>query len=357
MNTNQLYNNLLQQIMQLQPKERITRIRTMAWLMVGIFQSRAVHLSKIAVRIPGRALLLSVTRRLERFLDNPAVRVREWYKPVARHWLETAWQLVGEIRLILDASHVGFNHQLLMVSLAFRRRAIPIAWTWVRCERGHSSAQVQMALLSYLHQLVPEGARVLLVGDCEFESGELQAQVGNVWGWKYALRQKPNNQYRLQGSEIWQSLASLVPKAGQRVWLEGCYLTRKHNFPTNILAYWASNEKTPWLIATNLSSGFSTLKAYSRREWIDEMFGDLKSNGFDLESSHLGDFLHLSRLTLAVALLYSWLIIEGSNIIDTPERHLVDRSDRRDLSIFQIGLRFVERCITNSLDFSVTLLL
>jgi hypothetical protein len=33
---------------------------------------------------------------------------------------------VGEVRLIFDATHVGFGHQLLMVALAFRRR---IAWT------------------------------------------------------------------------------------------------------------------------------------------------------------------------------------------------------------------------------------
>jgi len=29
-------------------------------------------------------------------------------------------------------------------------------------------------------------------------------------------------------------------------------------------------------------------------------------------------------------------------------RHLVDRVDRRDLSIFQIGLRFMERKLTNA---------
>ena len=197
----------------------------------------------------------------------------------------------------------------------------------------------------------------MLVGDCEFESGEVQEQVENVWDWQYALRQKPNNLFRLAGQETWQRLGDLVTKSGQKVWLEGCFLTRKHNRPTNLLAYWAPGEKTPWLLATNLLSGFSTLKAYSRREWIDEMFGDLKKNGFNLESSHLHDFLRLSRLTLAVALLHTWLMITGAKLIDTPECHLVDRSDRRDLSIFQIGLRSIERWLTNSIDVWVTLFL
>jgi hypothetical protein len=357
MKINQLYDKWLKQILQLRPNERITRVRNLAWLMVGIFASKSVHLSKVAMKIPGSATLVSATRRLSRFLNNPAIRVREWYEPVARHWLEVMAATTGEIRLILDATHVGFGHQWLMIALAFHRRAIPIAWTWVRSTRGHSSAQVQLALLAYVRTLLPDGARVLLTGDCEFESGEVQEQVETVWHWQYALRQKPNNLFRLPGEETWQPLSHLVTQPGQKVWLEGCCLTRKHNRPTNLLAYWEPGEKAPWLIANNLPSGFATLKTYSRREWIDEMFGDLKKNGFNLESSHLHDFLRLSRLTLAVALLYTWLMSTGSTLIDSPERRLVDRSDRRDLSIFQIGLRYIERCLTNSMDVVVTLFL
>ena len=60
----------------------------------------------------------------------------------------------------------------------------------------------------------------------------------------------------------------------------------------------------------------------------------------------LRHFLRLSRLTLAVALLYNWLISVGGRTIRDGLRHLVDRIDRRDLSIFQIGLRFIERRFT-----------
>jgi hypothetical protein len=88
MRINQLYHNLMAQILQLRPGERITRVRNLVWVMIGIFESKSVHLSKIAMKIPGIANLVSVTRRISRFLDNPAIRVREWYEPVARHWLK-----------------------------------------------------------------------------------------------------------------------------------------------------------------------------------------------------------------------------------------------------------------------------
>ena len=82
--------------------QRITQIRNVVWLIIGIYQSRSVCLSRIAGKIPGPAKLLSTTRRLSRLLDNPAIRVREWYEPIAREWLETQFQRVGEIRLIVD---------------------------------------------------------------------------------------------------------------------------------------------------------------------------------------------------------------------------------------------------------------
>ena len=85
---NSLYHTWFCRIRELRSKQRITQIRNFVWLMVGIYQSRSVYLSRIAMKIPGRAKLLSTTRRLSRFLDNPAIRVREWYEPIAREWLE-----------------------------------------------------------------------------------------------------------------------------------------------------------------------------------------------------------------------------------------------------------------------------
>ena len=80
-------------------------------------------------------------QRLSRFLANKAIDVRSWYKPIAKAWLQSQFERVGEVRLIVDGTKVGFGHQLLMVSLAYRRRAVPIAWTWVKYVRGHSSGQ------------------------------------------------------------------------------------------------------------------------------------------------------------------------------------------------------------------------
>lgn len=354
MPTNPLYHTWIKRIRELRPKQRITQVRNFVWLMIGIYQSRAVHMSKVAGKIPGKAKLLSLTRRLGRLLDNGSIQVREWYEPVAREWLRRQAQGRQEVYLIMDGTKIGFGHQLLMVALAYRHRAIPIGWDWVPYVKGHSTVKQQQELLTYVKTLLPIHCVVLLTGDCEFGAVDLLRQL-DAWGWNYALRQKGNTHICFADPSPWLDFASVIQKAGQSLWLGKGYLTEHAIYPTNLVAHWQQGEDEPWCLATNLPNLSMTLKAYSRRMWIEEMFGDLKRHGFDLESTMLHTPERLSRLTLAVALLYDWLVSTGATTIRNGLRHFVDRKDRRDLSIFQIGLRWIDRCILNALHFSAPL--
>ncbi len=247
-----------------------------------------------------------------------------------------------------------FGHQLLMVSLAYRKRAIPIAWTWIKYVRGHSTGSKQIALLAYVKTLIPRGAAVFLVGDTEFGAVKVLKQL-DKWHWYYVLRQKSDTLVWSQTENQWVPFGSYVQKAGQSVWLGKRELSQTHIYPANLLVHWKSGEKEPWCLATNLPDLQTALRFYKRRMWIEEMFGDMKKHGFDLECSMLHSFLRLSRLTLAVAFLYVWLVSSGGRTIHQGLRHLVDRKDRRDLSIFQIGLRFTERCLVNAFSIRVSL--
>lgn len=354
MPTEKLYRIWKEQIRALRPSQRITQIQNFAWLMVGIYQSRSVHLSKIAGKVSGNAKLLSTVRRFERFIDNKAIEVQAWYEPVAKQWIETQWKHLKEIRLIVDGTKIGFGHQLLMVSLAYRRRSIPIAWAWIKQVRGHSGAKKQIELLKYVRTLLPKKSVVFLVGDSEFGSIALMKQL-NQWNWFYALRQKSNTGFRVDQHGKWQSLESFVRKSGPSFWLPKGFLTKQSAFPTSVLVYGKAGEKEPWCLATNIPNRKLVLQCYKRRMWIEEMFGDLKKHGFDLESTMLHTAEHLSRLTLVVAYLFDWLISAGAKIIHIGLRHFVDRKDRRDLSLFQIGWRFVDRQLLRLLSFPISL--
>lgn len=343
------YHTMFKKIKHIIPTGHAYRSQNLAWFITGVFHGHTVHTSKVANKIPGKAKRASRSRRLSRFLDNEQVRVRQWYRPIATQLLQEAAQS-GVVRLIIDATKVAQGHQLLMVGLAYRRRALPIAWTWVRSARGHSSGMKQAALLKYVHKLVPHPATVVVVGDSEFTPLH---DLLEDWSWFYVLRHKGSHLYRQHPDAPWQKVNTLATKSGQRQWLSHIELTQQHQHKCHFLAYWRSGEKEPWLLATNLPDSRKTLHSYKVRMWIEEMFGDFKSNGADLEKSRLRHFLRLSRLTLVVALWYVWLVAFGSSTIKSGLRHLVDRVDRRDLSIFRIGHDMFERCLINDLPITI----
>lgn len=216
MSINQVYHSCLQQLRQLYPSQRISRLRSFATLMNGIFQAKSVQVPKIANEIPARAKERSITRRLERGLDNRALRVRELYRPLAQAWLLSQARATGQIRLILDTTKVSFSHQLLMVGVACGRRAIPIAWTWLRCAQGHSSAKLQLARLAYVRSLLPDSVPVLLVGESAVEAAALQEPLEG-WGWCYVVRPNPNTLLKQAEQHDWQAFGSLLSAMGHRV--------------------------------------------------------------------------------------------------------------------------------------------
>jgi hypothetical protein len=339
----QMYGSLYRLLMQHIPDECDSRLTNLVWLMVGIYGSRSVQLNLLVRKLPIRVKKLSLVTRMGRWLANPKVRVRDWYAPFAQTLLAQAGS-GGQVHLIIDKSRVSGHYQLMMVAVAYRRRALPIAWTWVRGTRGASRVRHQVALLKRVQGLLPTGVRVSLVGDTEFGNPLLIEYVEH-WGWDYVLREASDTLIWAKNAPDWQRLDSLSLDAYTYLWQGNVVLTRVSAYPTHIVACHASGEKRPWLLATNLLLPQPALKMYRRRMWIEEMFGDMKAHGFDLENSHLRHFQRLSRLTLAVALLYIWLVALGEHLILTHQTAYVDRADRQDLSVFRLGWDLLERLI------------
>lgn len=346
-----LYSSVYLALVQLLPKEVDSRLTNMAFLMIGIFGARSVQTGRLAAHIPVQVKKASLVRRMERFLDNGAVRVRVWYEPIAR-WLVSAASGAGEIALVWDSTKVSAHHRLVLVGIAYRQRVIPLAWTWVRSSRGHCSTALQLALLSYVRSLLPSSAHVSLVGDCEFGHMPLLSALQD-WGWDYVLRQSGHQLVDVASEPDWVRLDALTAR-GQWHFLSDVYLTVTHQVPTHLLLAWERRYPSPWLLATNLTNPRLILRLYHRRMWIEETYGDLKDNGFDLERSALKHFLRLSRLTLAVMLLYVWFLAFGADQVQYGFRPQVDRADRRDLSLFRIAWDSLQRALLFQLPFSVS---
>jgi hypothetical protein len=335
------YGKWQRRLKQLLPDDCTSRLTNFVLLMVGILESKSVYLSVVARTLPIRAKKLSLAKRLERFVDNQAVEVEQWYHPWAS-WLIASASSGGQLHLVIDSTKVSAHCRLVMVAVAYQRRTLPIIWDWVEHPRGHCTTQLQLDLLQRLYPLLVQGVPVSLVGDSEF-GNPLLIELLQAWGWDYVLRQKGRMRFRAAHSDQWQRIDAIPLQRGQLLWLGHVALTETHACSTHLALYWKAGEKDPWYLATNQLSGGPTVGLYRRRMWIEEMFGDMKGHGFDLELSRLRSPQRLSRLTLAVCILYVWLVTTGEYVLRQGLQAEIDRTDRQDLSIFRLGWDWLER--------------
>lgn len=99
---------------------------------------------------------------------------------------------LDELIIATDASLVGRGCICLMVSLIYKKRALPLAFTVFTGKKGHLPEQAHMELVKKLHQILPyQPKRVVFLGDGEFDGIELQ-QTLSGFGWKYVCRTSHN---------------------------------------------------------------------------------------------------------------------------------------------------------------------
>lgn len=342
MNNLQTYHKMLRQLRQWLPRERVTRLRNMALLIVGLSASGAIHLSQIAATWPLSGKAPSLTNRLRRFLNNGQVTVHSWYRPVAE-------QLIArfrgqELTLVVDCTKVGFHYRLLVIGIAYKRRTLPLAWSVHRGRKGHVSVREQLKLFKKVARLMPRDLRIWVLGDAGFESVHLLRWLRRQ-GWSFVIRQNGRTQVRSAG-QGWVKLSQLAVQEGQTVEIGWVRLTVKHDVGWfYLVVHWGSGEDAPWYLVSDQPGGRTLIRRYRKRMWIEEMYGDMKGHGFDLEATHLDDVDRISRLMLGVAITYVWLITLGSWVVKRGYRHLLDHKSRRDKSYFRLGWDWLRRCI------------
>lgn len=341
-NNLQYYYRIQEQLCQWLPQERVTRIRNMALLIMGLHLGRAVQMALIVRKWPVVGKDPSLVNRLRRFLDNHRVEVRHWYRPLALHLVE---QFAGKrIRLVIDCTKVGFNYRLMTISLAYKRRTLPLVWSVHRGRKGHTTVNEQLALFKYVYQLLPKGAEIWVVGDTGFQSVHLLSWLSRQ-GWHFVIRQQGRNKVCWPG-QPWLKINQLSLRPGQTRYIGWVRLTQKHDVGWFwLILHWEKGEDEPWYLVSDCAGQRNLIRFYKVRMWVEEMYGDLKGHGFDLETTHLNDAQRISRLVLAVCITFVWFITLGSWVVKRGLRHLVDHKSRRDKSYFRIGWDWVERCL------------
>lgn len=92
------------------------------------------------------------------------------------------------------------------------------------------------------------------------------------------------------------------------------------------------------------------LGEYGRRMSIEQSFRDDQSGGFDLAHTRLQHADRIERLLLAIAIATLWCHELGEHVLaeGEPARRQIDLGPTRELSLFQLGLRWLKRYLVTA---------
>jgi hypothetical protein len=337
------YSSIKKALMQIYPQAKgkaAKAMNTLAAMISGIVGSKSTSYGAIASKMPDQAKLESRVKRFSRWVNKSGEEVTLEVMPFARELLEG---LAGQtLVLVMDGSEVGRKCLALMVSVVYRGRALPIAWLVVKGSKGHRPASEHLQLAEKVRELVPAGADVAFLGDGEFDSSELQATLSG-FGWNYVCRTAKNAILYAEGEEF--SFESLSLHPGEQLSLPEVRFTRQQYGPIHAIAWWRKGYQEPIYLVTNLELLEEACHWYAKRFRIETFFSDQKSRGFNLHKSHLSEPSRICRLMIASCLAYVWMVYLGSVAQKTGLDKTIHRSDRCDLSLFQLGLRLLEHLL------------
>ena len=322
----------------------------MTALISGIVGSKRTNLPDIAGQIPDGTKRESRVKRFSRWIANERIHPELYFLPYADALLQSLAH--RPLVLAMDGSEVGRGCLTLMVSVIYQKRALPLAWIVVQGHKGHFPEEAHIKLLEQVHDSIPEHCSVIFLGDGEFDGIGLQATVEG-FHWQYVCRTAKNTQ--LGDDDDWFALEDLGVQPGERLGVPNVRFTRQAYGPVLAIAAWDVEYKEPIYLVTNMELVEEACYWYRKRFRIETFFSDQKSRGFHLNKSHIADPVRLSRLMIAACLAYIWIIFLGTLAIRDGWLPVIHRTDRCDLSLFQLGLRLLEHFLNEHIPIPVEL--
>jgi hypothetical protein len=312
----------------------------------GIVVARHCQVSKVAEELGGIGRIPSVERRLRRWLANRSIDVQL----CCEVWSFWVWRSLDTQRAVLcvDETKIANRVGIMVVSLAYEQRAIPLVW---RCYRANSErdyprqGQVLLVwgLLAQVLAALPAGSRPLVQMDRGLGHSSAMLKALNNLGVDYLVRVKQNATFTSRRGRRC-SLAALI-KPGEQIRTCGTLFGGSKQVRGIIHLIWELGQHQPWCLITNDPTIRGAL--YARRIWQEESFRDLKSGGWQWHCSYVTTPDHAQRLLLALALAYAWMLTQGTLILyaDTALQREVFDGQHNKYSVFRSGLRFFKRMI------------
>lgn len=347
MSTFRLYDSTLAALRERLPLILASQRTNLALLVTAAAHAQSCHLADLARALPLPTLQTSKVQRIRRLLDNERITHDTHYRPVVRHAVQgVRGQMVD---VILDRVRLKNRQNVVVGSLGFRRRAVPLAWE-VLDHLGSSDSDRQIAVLEQALPSLPPGVRVTLHGDAEFCTTAL-FRWARKRGWHaiLGLQSSTHLHFSPTRTEAGRSIAAYYGDRRGVLSVSQVYVTEECFGPVNLIIWWDGDDDEPIrAVMTDLPANGFTFQRGRRRMWIETLFRDWQSSGFHLDQTGLVSPERFDRLLIVLALAYLLFLSIGRWVVKRSYRRLIDDGHPRawHYSLFQLGVGSMIYCQT-----------
>lgn len=284
-------------------RQRLTSLgawqsRGLALFSYGVMKGRHSSQSRIAEELGAWGSAETVKKRLKRWLGNAGIEMEQ----VSGEWVAWVWSVYGGERAILLVDETKLSDRLgvMMVSLAYERRAIPLVWRCYPADQAGeypAEGQVEMIgqLVQHVVQQLPPASRPLVLAD---------RGIGHSSAMLQRFSQIPHLHYLVRIKEKSRvTFTNGLSALRYELTTPGCD--------------WASWAK----LFTRTRSCYGIVRVLWRTEYAE-------------------------RLILILALAYAWAIALGATQEPAPAPHTTPRPRR--FSLFRQGIRYFKRFLDSA---------
>jgi len=289
----------------------------------------------LAAGLTGDAQLDSKTKRIKRLLAHWPARM-DWLGPYLLSWF---YDLANaRVELTIDRTNWSFGKtqiNFLMICVVYKNTGIPFMLTLFN-KKGNSNTQERIQLMERVLKYIKPKQIINLSADREF--------IGEVW-FKWLSDHQIPFKIRLKHN------LNVPARNGMIIRIDWLFNNLKPGDKTSLLGKWFVLNQPMYLSASRLKSGElmiigSSDKAgcavqhYFKRWSIETFFQNLKSRGFNLESTHLIETQRLVALMQILMIASCWSLKSGETMLTAQQKTLPRnlKTGRLKISLFKYGL-------------------
>lgn len=290
----------------------------------------------------------SIIKQSKRFLTSKWTDWESFFAPFIKPIIAQL-ALKRELILVIDGTQTASGCNTLMLSVIWKKYAIPVIWTTKEGKKGHFKEDIHIDLINLVSNIIPKDCRVVVLGDGEFDGKILREKLGQL-GWEYVLRTSKDRKIDVG--------------CGELVAFEQVNLTSESEITFIPYAcdashgiFWHGKDfEQPIYLLTNMDLGAMACKYYKQRFTIELLFKQLKSAGFNLQESKLEGSQRCGNLIMILAFAFIFTFCLGL-LLKTQTKEIIEKISRFDRLKTIRPITIAQKCIKHCSDLAEILFL